>query len=124
MRRSLRQGETVTNALYEAGFSSRSRVYERPATQLGVNPGTFRRGGKGLLISYTIADSPIGRLLLGATSRGLCAVCIGATDEAVEAALKEDYYAAEIYRADDQMKQWTEEFSQYFNGQEIPTELP
>jgi AraC family transcriptional regulator, regulatory protein of adaptative response / methylated-DNA-[protein]-cysteine methyltransferase len=124
MKRSLRQGETVTNALYGAGFSSRSRVYEKPPRHLGVDPGIFRRGGEGLEIRYTIVDSPIGRVLLGATSKGLCAVCIGASDQAVETSIREDYYAAHVYRADDDMREWAEEFSRYFKGHGLPSDLP
>jgi AraC family transcriptional regulator, regulatory protein of adaptative response / methylated-DNA-[protein]-cysteine methyltransferase len=124
MKRSLRQGETVSNALYEAGFSSRSRVYEKPRPRLGFRPGAFRRGGEGLRIDYTIVDSPIGRLLLGATEKGLCAVCIGASDQAVEAALREDYYAADLFRDNDQMKKWAEEFSKYFDGSQFSPNLP
>lgn len=120
---SLRRGDTVTNAIYDAGFSSKGRLYESPS-QLGVNPGTFRRGGDGLSIHYTIVDSPIGRLLLGATGNGICAVCIGASDEAVEAALREDYYAADLYRNDHQMKDWAEAFSKYFDGKDFPRDLP
>ncbi len=121
---SLRRGETVTEALYGAGFTSRGRLYEKSPSQLGVNPGTFRRGGEGLSIHYTIIDSPIGRLLLGATGNGICAVCMGASDEAVEAALKEDYYAADLYRNDHQMKKWAEEFAKYFDGGDFPADLP
>ena len=124
VKNSLRQGETVTNAIYGAGFTSKGRLYEKTPTGLGVNPGTFRRGGEGLSIHYTIIDSPIGRLLLGATGKGLCAVCIGASDEAVESALKEDYYAADLYRNDRQMKSWALEFSHYFDGNEFPKQLP
>jgi AraC family transcriptional regulator of adaptative response/methylated-DNA-[protein]-cysteine methyltransferase len=124
VKQSLRRGETVTNALYDAGFTSRGRLYEKSSRQLGVNPGTFRRGGEGLSIHYTIVDSPIGRLLLGATGNGICAVCIGASDEAVEASLREDYYAADLYRNDHQMKKWADEFSQYFNGREFSRGLP
>jgi AraC family transcriptional regulator, regulatory protein of adaptative response / methylated-DNA-[protein]-cysteine methyltransferase len=124
VKQSLRRGETVTDALYAAGFTSRGRLYEKSSSQLGVNPGTFRRGGEGLSIHYTIVDSPIGRLLLGATGKGICAVCIGASDEAVESALKEDYYAAVLYRNDRQMRNWAEEFSKYFDGQEFPKTLP
>jgi AraC family transcriptional regulator of adaptative response/methylated-DNA-[protein]-cysteine methyltransferase len=124
MKRSLRRGETVSNALYKAGFTSRSRVYEKVPSRLGVNPGTFRRGGEGLHIQYAIAESPIGRLLVGATERGVCAVCIGASDEAVEAALFEDYFAADISRNDDEMKKWVNVFANYFNGRRFPPDLP
>ena len=124
LKRSLRRGETVTNALYDAGFTSRSRLYEGPSNSLGVYPGLFRRGGEGLRIRYTIIDSPVGRLLLGATRDGVCAVCMGASNEAVEAALREDYYAADLYRDDKAMKDWAEHFSEYFKGHEFPRNLP
>jgi len=124
MKNSLRKGETVNTALYKAGFTSRSRVYEKIPSRLGVNPGTFRRGGEGLRIEYTIVDSPIGRLLVGATDRGVCAVCIGASDEAVEAALSEDYFAANLFRNDKGMKKWVSSFADYFNGRHFPPDLP
>ena len=124
VKQSLKLGETVTNAVYGAGFTSKGRLYEKTRTQFGMNPGSFRRGGEGLSIQFTIIDSPIGRLLLGATGKGLCAVCIGASDEAVETALKEDYYAADLYRNDRQMMKWAQEFSHYFEGNEFSNKLP
>jgi AraC family transcriptional regulator of adaptative response/methylated-DNA-[protein]-cysteine methyltransferase len=123
VKRSLTDGETVTNSLYNAGFTSKSRLYEKN-TQLGVSPGIFRRGGEGLSILYTIVDSRIGRVLLAATERGACAVCMGASDEAVEAALKEDYYAANLHRDDKGMKKWAEALLSYFDGHEFPRDLP
>ncbi len=124
VKRSLTNGETVTNSLYNAGFTSKSRLYEKTTPQFGVSPGIFRRGGEGLRIHYTIVDSSIGRVLLAATERGACAVCMGASDEAVEAALREDYYAADIHRDDADMKKWTEALLSYFDGHEFPRNLP
>jgi len=124
VKRSLTNGETVTNSLYGAGFTSKSRLYEKTPPQLGISPGLFRRGGQGLRIQYTIVDSRIGRVLLAATERGACAVCMGASDEAVEAALKEDYYAADLHRDDVGMKPWAEALLSYFDGHEFPRDLP
>lgn len=124
MRRSLRNGQTVTKALYGAGFSSRSRIYEKVPNRFGVNPGTLRRGGLGLRIEYTIVDCPLGRLLVGATERGICAVCMGASNAAVEAALLNDYPSAEIHRNDEDMRSWVEALTNYFSGQESDLNLP
>jgi AraC family transcriptional regulator of adaptative response/methylated-DNA-[protein]-cysteine methyltransferase len=124
VKRSLTNGETVTNSLYGAGFTSKSRLYEKTPPQLGISPGLFRRGGQGLHIQYTIVDSGIGRILLAATERGACAVCMGASDDAVEAALKEDYYAADLHRDDVGMRKWAEALLSYFNGHEFPRDLP
>ena len=117
MKRFLRDGETVNNSLYNAGFSSRSRVYEKISSGLGANPGAIRQGGRGLQIRYTIVDSPVGRLLVGATERGVCAVCMGDSDRTVETVLAEDYPAANLHRNDDGMKEWANAFVRYFAGQ-------
>ena len=124
VKQSLRRGETVTNASYAAGFTSKGRLYEKSRARLGINPGVFRRGGEGLSVNYTIIDSPIGRLLLGVTGKGICAVCIGASDEAVVSGLKEDYYAADLNRDDGPVKEWSEEFSRYFDGKGFSRDLP
>ena len=124
MKRFLRSGETVNNSLYNAGFSSRSRVYENVPGGFGVNPGEFRRGGEGLQIRYGIIDSPLGRLLVAATERGVCGVCIGDSDSFVERSLSEDYPSAILYRSDQGMKEWTGAFAKYFDGQHMTLDLP
>ena len=124
MKRFLRDGDTVNNSLYNAGFSSRSRVYEKIASGLGVNPGAIRQGGRGLRVQYTIVDSPVGRLLIGATERGVCAVCMGDSDRTVETVLAEDYPAANLHRNDEGMKDWASAFLRYFAGQSSALRLP
>ena len=124
MKLSLRRGETVNNSLYDAGFSSRSRIYENIPGGFGVNPGEFRRGGTGLRIQYGIIDSPLGRLLVATTERGVCAVCIGDSDELVERSLAEDYPSASSTRNDRIAKQWTDAFQRYFDGDLLALNLP
>jgi len=124
MKRFLRNGETVNNSLYNAGFSSRSRVYGNVRGGFGVNPGEFRRGGEGLQIRYSIIDSPLGRLLVAATDRGVCGVCIGDSDAFVERSLAEDYPSATLDRSDEGMKEWTGAFAKYFDGEHLALNLP
>ena len=96
LKQSLRTSGDVTSAVYDAGFGSSSRVYERADTRLGMTPKQYRRGGAGVAITYAAADSPLGRLMIGATDRGLCFVQFGDSDEELEAALRREYPAAEI----------------------------
>ena len=124
MKSSLRRGETVNSSLYDAGFSSRSRIYENIPAGFGVNPGDFRRGGNGLRIHYAIISSPLGRLLVAATERGVCAVCMGDSDDLVERSLVEDYPAASLFRNDSIMKKWTGAFQRYFEGDYQALDLP
>ncbi len=102
----LRAGDTVSRATYEAGFGSSSRVYERASTALGMTPAAYRRGGAGIRIGYTIADSPVGRVLVATTQRGVCAVELGASDADVERALRSDFPNATIERNDAEHATW------------------
>jgi len=99
-RTRIREGESVTNALYDSGFNSSSRLYERASDELGMTPATYGRSGRGVNIKYTIDDSPLGRLLVAVTERGVCSVTMGDTDIQLEKTLKSEFSEANIERAD------------------------
>lgn len=120
----VRGGATVTDALYGAGYGSSSRLYERSNGQLGMTPATYGKGGKGMHIHYTVVDCPLGRLLVAATTRGVCAVSLGDTPEYLEAELRADYPAAEITRDDDSLGEWVAALVAYLEGQEPHLDLP
>lgn len=112
----LRSGDTVSRATYEAGFGSSSRVYERSDRALGMTPAAYRRGGAGMRISYSIVDSAFGKLLIGATERGVCAVALGDSDDALVDMLRADFPSAEISRGDDVHRDWVEEIIGHIGG--------
>src|SRR5947208_2166239 len=87
----------------------RERVvfYERAAPKLGMSPSTYRRGGEGMDIRFEIVDSPLGRLLVAATGRGLCAVCMGDSDAELEERLSSEYHGATIARDTGALTRWT-----------------
>jgi AraC family transcriptional regulator of adaptative response/methylated-DNA-[protein]-cysteine methyltransferase len=120
----LRAGRSITDALYETGYGSSSRVYERSNAQLGMTPATYRKGGKGMKIGYTIAKSPLGRVLIGATERGVSAVYLGETESALLAELREEYPRAEIAPAADSFQRWVREIVQRIDGKQPRLELP
>lgn len=94
----LRKERSVSSATFAAGFGSSSRVYERAASELGMTPAAYRRGGAGMHIRYTIVRSPFGHLLVAVTERGVCAVKLGDDPQALERALHEEFGRAEIAR--------------------------
>jgi len=96
LRNALKQGVSVTNAIYEAGFGSSSRAYEGAA--LGMTPARFAAGGKGEQIAYTTARSPFGWLVVGATERGLCWLALAGTSAEAEASLREEFPQATLRR--------------------------
>src|SRR5262249_5709684 len=82
-KRQLREGVAVTGAMFDAGYGSSSRFYERAVPKLGMPPSVYRRGGAGMTIRFAIVESPndaLGRLLVAATPRGICAVAMAASD--------------------------------------------
>lgn len=120
----LKRSRSVTAALYDAGYSSSSRLYERASAQLGMTPSVYRKGGCGMRIDYMIVDSPLGRLLVAATAKGICFVSLGDSDASLETALKEEYPAAEIARADQCLEPWVNVILNYLRGQQTTFDLP
>ena len=96
----LAAGERVAEAVAGAGFGSESRVYERTGALLGMTPGAARRGGEGEVIRTTLADCPFGRLLVGATERGVCYIGFAEPDPALEGDLRRRFPRARVVRDD------------------------
>ena len=99
-RSELKEGESVAGATYGAGYGSASRVYESARWQLGMTPASYAKGGKGARIAYDIAESPLGRLLVAATAKGICFVSLAEDDATLEANLKREFPAAETIDRD------------------------
>jgi len=93
---SLKRGETVTNATYEAGFGSSSRVYERANSDLGMTPSVFQAGGLGTTISFTTKATVMGRMLVAVTKRGIVTVRLGNNEASLVASLRRDYPMATL----------------------------
>ena len=124
LKTKLREGQDVTRALYEAGYGSSSRLYERSSQQLGMTPATYRRGGKGMEIGYTITNCPLGRVLVAATRRGVCAVSLGEADAVLAAELVAEYPHAEIHRDDAGFADWVKALRGHLQGLQPRLSLP
>lgn len=120
----VRKGESVTSSLYESGFNSSSRLYEHAAEELGMTPATYSRGGRGVIISYTTADSSLGRLLVATTARGVCAVKMGDSDPELENDLREEFPAAQIKRDDSALRETVQRILGQLDRNEPRVDLP
>jgi AraC family transcriptional regulator of adaptative response/methylated-DNA-[protein]-cysteine methyltransferase len=96
LKTGLRAGQSVTTAMYDAGYGSSRGLYEKTGSQLGMTPAAYRKGGAGAVIHYSIADSPVGRLLVAATEKGICSIQFGDSADALRAALHHEFRAAVI----------------------------
>jgi len=127
VKRQLRGGRDVTGAIFEAGYASSSRFYERAVPKLGMAPSVYRRGGAGTTVRYAIVDtaSPsLGRLLVGATERGVCAVAMGASDAELAAVLSREYPAATIVNDAGALREWSRAIVAHLAGRRPRLDLP
>jgi AraC family transcriptional regulator, regulatory protein of adaptative response / methylated-DNA-[protein]-cysteine methyltransferase len=120
----LRDGEPVTRAMYDAGYGSSSRLYEKASSRLGMTPGTYRKGGDGMTIGYQLIDSPAGRILVAATEHGVCAVRFGDTDEALCDALHAEFPRATISSGIPHLNGWVAEIQQHLDGLRPRLDVP
>jgi AraC family transcriptional regulator, regulatory protein of adaptative response / methylated-DNA-[protein]-cysteine methyltransferase len=126
----LRKGknEGVTGAMYEAGFGSSSRLYERADTRLGMTPMEYRNGGRGIEIAYGAAKTPLGTMMVGATDRGLCFVQFRDSAAALRKELGAEYPEARLIPMADPppraFREWMAALNRYLEGQELDLRLP
>ena len=127
VKRRLRQPGDITGAMLDAGYGSSSRFYERAVPKLGMAPSVYRRGGAGMAIGYTIVDSAnatLGRLLVAATARGVCAVAMGSSDTELTRALSREYPAAVISADAGALARWTDAILAHLAGRAPRLDLP
>src|SRR5882762_3849831 len=120
----LKRRPHVSPAVYEAGYGSSSRVYERANAQLGMTPATYARGGAGTEIAYAVVPCSLGRLLVAATPRGVCRVSLGDNATALEADLAAEFPAAQIRKDRSTLEDAVTAILGYLDGREPHLALP
>jgi AraC family transcriptional regulator of adaptative response/methylated-DNA-[protein]-cysteine methyltransferase len=132
LKSGLKRAKDVTEAVYEAGFGSSSRVYERADTRLGMTPNQYRRGGEGVAITYASAETALGLMMIGATDRGICFLQFGESQGELLAALRKEYPKAQVEPMGDprpEFRQWMAALQKHLAGHagraahEIPLDI-
>jgi AraC family transcriptional regulator, regulatory protein of adaptative response / methylated-DNA-[protein]-cysteine methyltransferase len=118
---------SVTDAIYESGFSSGSGVYENSAAEMGMTPTEFRKNARGVKISFGIAESPLGKVLVAVTGAGVCAVAFGDLESELEDDLRGRFALAEIRRDDaglgEMLRQVVARLSEHPLAAELPLDV-
>src|SRR5438067_3391957 len=124
----VKNGASVTDAMYDAGYGSSRGLYEKSSARLGMTPATYGRGGRGMRIIYTIADCSLGRLLVAATERGVCSVALGDADAELVKGLFTEYPNASIDSKDTAISSalnlWLNQVLEHLNGKTPRIDLP
>lgn len=121
---SLKGAASVTEAIYDAGFSSSGRFYEAASDRLGMTPGSLRRGAAGERIRHTVAPSPLGMMLVAATERGVCAIEFAEAEAELLARLKARFPKATLVPGDAPFQQWVALILNYLELPNASLELP
>jgi AraC family transcriptional regulator of adaptative response/methylated-DNA-[protein]-cysteine methyltransferase len=126
LKRNLQAGDSVTRAMYDAGYGSSSRLYEKTASQLGMTPDKYRRGAIAATIRYTCAESPLGRMLIAATERGICSIQFARSDGELIEGLKREFPFArrKLESSDDEggMKIWVDALLRHMRGRDLDSD--
>jgi AraC family transcriptional regulator of adaptative response/methylated-DNA-[protein]-cysteine methyltransferase len=117
LKSALRTAPRVADAIYDAGYGSGSRVYEKTGQLLGMTPARYRRGAVGVALRYTTLKTPLGRLLVAATEHGICSVALGNDDETLLAGLRAEFPRAAIERVDAGRDDWLAAVIARVNGE-------
>jgi AraC family transcriptional regulator of adaptative response/methylated-DNA-[protein]-cysteine methyltransferase len=117
-------GGRITDAIYDAGYGSSSRLYEKAQARLGMTPSAYRRKGEGAIIRFAILDTELGKLLVAVTEKGVCSIQFGDSEHALEKALRTQFSRAQITRDDAGLEAVTTKLTAYLAGAAVPLELP
>jgi len=124
LKRNLQAGDNVTRAMYDAGYGSSSRLYEKTASQLGMTPDKYRRGAIAAPLRYAIADSPLGRMMIAATDKGVCSIQFGRSDGELLEGLKREFPFAARKADEGGLQAWVDALLSKMTGRELNAELP
>ena len=124
----LRSGTDITDAIYEAGYGSSSRVYGPTIQGIGMTPKRYRAGGRGETLSWACRDTVLGPLLMAATDRGVCFAQFGADCESLQAQLRAEYPQAELRayqgQSTQQLDHWIDALNAYIQNRRPRPEIP
>jgi AraC family transcriptional regulator, regulatory protein of adaptative response / methylated-DNA-[protein]-cysteine methyltransferase len=124
LKRNLQAGDSVTRAMYDAGYGSSSRLYERTASQLGMTPDKYRRGAIAATIRYTCTESPLGRMLIAATEKGVCSIQFGRSDSELLEGLKREFPFAVRKQDEGGLHSWANALLKHMEGKKLDSSLP
>jgi AraC family transcriptional regulator of adaptative response/methylated-DNA-[protein]-cysteine methyltransferase len=124
----LRTGTDVTEAIFEAGYGSTSRVYGQTMHNIGMTPKSYRAGGTGETLTWACRETALGPILMAATDRGVCFVQFGDSRDQLQQQLQREFPQAELRQYDDdssqQLDQWIDALNGYLQNKQPRPEVP
>jgi len=123
-KRKISSGDEILSAQISSGFGSSSRLYEKAGKFLGMTPGVYKKGGKGMVIRYVFIETPLGQILMAGTERGVCFIQFGNSKEELIRLLMKEFPAAEVIRHTNHLTDWVNQLEDYFSGKPEKLQIP
>jgi len=124
VRNALPASNSVTEAIYDAGFNSNGRFYASSRQVLGMTPGRYRAGGTRAQIRFAIGECSLGSILVAATDKGVCAILLGSDPEALVRQLQDRFAKAEIVGGDADFEQMIAKVVGFVEQPKLGLDLP
>lgn len=124
VRAELGRSQSVTQAIFGAGYNSSARFYEKSDELLGMTPTDFRAGGANAAIRFAIGECSLGSILVAASERGVCAISLGDDPEKLAREFQERFPRAELIGGDAQFEIWVAQVVGYVDDPAIGLDLP
>lgn len=128
LKKELREGDDILDAIFSAGFGSVSRVYEKVDGRLGMTPSEYRSGGQQVEVTHVTLDTSFGLLMIAATDRGVCFVQFGNSEEALEKELRLEFPAARLMQArrplSEDLSRWVNALEAHLSGEAPASSVP
>ncbi|WP_213880055.1 methylated-DNA--[protein]-cysteine S-methyltransferase [Pseudomonas sp. dw_358] len=124
VREHLRSADSVTEAIYQAGFNSNGRFYEAADRMLGMKPADFRNGGSNAVIHFAVGQCSLGAILVAGSERGVCAILLDDDPEALVHDLQQRFPRATLVGADSGFEQWMAQVVGFVEAPALGLDLP
>jgi AraC family transcriptional regulator of adaptative response/methylated-DNA-[protein]-cysteine methyltransferase len=124
MRAQLKESETVTDAILDAGYNSSSRFYEKSGDLLGMTPSAYRAGGTGMQIRFAVGECSLGAIIVASSPRGVCAILLGDDPERLVRELQESFPLADLIGADSAFEELVAKVVGFIESPGLGLDLP
>lgn len=124
VRDQLSRSNSVTEAVYNAGFNSNSRFYEKSDAMLGMTPSGYRAGGAKAEIRFAVGECSLGSILVASSAKGICAIFLGDDPEALVRDLQDRFPSAELIGGDADFEERVAKVVGFVEAPRIGLDLP
>jgi AraC family transcriptional regulator, regulatory protein of adaptative response / methylated-DNA-[protein]-cysteine methyltransferase len=124
VREELARSDTVTAAVYDAGYNSNGRFYAESNEVLGMTPGNYRAGGTNTAIRFAVGECSLGSILVATSDRGICSILIGDDPDALSRDLQDRFPKAELIGGDAAFEKLVAEVVGFVEAPGVGLDLP